>query len=271
MKLRSHLAIWTSIASIYVFCLLLGLGYLRLPWRRHSRPVTPQGAWQMPDMETIPPGPAGDSIRYGQQIFDSTPWVAPGYTGARVACSDCHIGGGIAPRAVPLIGATHFFPMYSKRAGHRISLKDRIQECFVRSENGHPLPYDGPEMNALVHYIAWLSQPEPAHRPFTARGLVELPLLRPNLAHGAEIYAQHCAGCHGTDGAGSRPLIPPLWGPDSFNDGAGMSRISKMARFVYANMPQNRIGILSEQDAYDVSAYIHTKPRPAFNPQYSKY
>jgi len=65
--------------------------------------------------------------------------------------------------------------------------------------------------------------------------------------------------------------MPALWGPESFNDGAGMNGISKMARFVQFNMPQNRRGTLSAQDAYDVAAYIHAQPRPRFNSAYKNY
>ncbi len=44
-----------------------------------------------------------------------------------------------------------------------------------------------------------------------------------------------------------------------------------MAAFVQHNMPQNRPGILTPQEAYDVSAFIHAQPRPAFNPAYKNY
>jgi thiosulfate dehydrogenase len=44
-----------------------------------------------------------------------------------------------------------------------------------------------------------------------------------------------------------------------------MNTVDKMAAFIHAAMPQNRKGILSVQDAYDVSAYIHQQPRPAYN------
>ena len=54
-------------------------------------------------------------------------------------------------------------------------------------------------------------------------------------------------------------------------DGAGMNSVQKMAAFVQHNMPQNRMGILSPQDAYDVSAFIHTQPRPAFNQEYKSF
>ncbi len=170
-----------------------------------------------------------------------------------------------------MVDIPRLFPMYNKRAGHMISLKDRIQECFTRSENGHPLPYDSQQMNALVAYIQWLSQPEPMRKPFSGRGLIDLPPLKPDPKNGEKIYAVQCAGCHGEDGAGSMPSMPPLWGLGSFNDGAGMHSISKMARFVKYNMPQNRRGMLSVQEAYDVSAYIHSKPRPIFNQAYKKY
>jgi thiosulfate dehydrogenase len=75
--------------------------------------------------------------------------------------------------------------------------------------------------------------------------------------------------CHGADGAGVRGAgdtyaFPPLWGPQSFNDGAGMARVSIAAAFVHAKMPLGRGGSLSVQEAFDVAAYLTTKPRPVF-------
>jgi thiosulfate dehydrogenase len=170
-----------------------------------------------------------------------------------------------------MVGIAALFPMYNQRAGHVISLRDRIQECFVRSENGKPLSYSGPEMQALVDYIDWLSVPLPNTKRFVGRGLIKLPNLKPDPKHGAELYVAQCAGCHGKNGEGSAPMFPPLWGPQSFNDGAGMNNIQKMAAFVQHNMPQNRMGILSPQDAYDVTAFIHSQPRPAFNQAYKHF
>jgi thiosulfate dehydrogenase len=170
-----------------------------------------------------------------------------------------------------MVGLPALFPMYNERAGHVISLKDRIQECFVRSENGKPLDYEGPVMQSLVDYINWLSQPEPGRRPYVGRGLMTLPDLRPDAKHGAEVYDRQCAGCHGQQGQGIAPQFPPIWGPNSFNDGAGMHGIHKMAAFVEHNMPQNRTGTLSPQDAFDVSAFIHKQSRPAFNNEYKRF
>jgi thiosulfate dehydrogenase len=88
---------------------------------------------------------------------------------------------------------------------------------------------------------------------------------------GADVYARQCAGCHGVHGEGARRPFPPLWGPDASNDGAGMTEVAKMAAFVHYNMPHNRKGILSTQDAFDVAAYIHAQPRPAFNHEYDHF
>jgi thiosulfate dehydrogenase len=228
-------------------------------------------AWQPPSTDSIPEGPLGQSIRDGMQIFYDTALYAPRYTSAKLSCASCHAEGGMQPYASPLVGVPALFPMYSKRAGHKISLNDRIEECFVRSENGSPIPYDSPEMKAITDYIEWLSTPEPENQPFSGRGLALLSGLQPDAKHGAIVYAEQCAGCHGQNGEGDPPRFPPLWGPDSFNDGAGMNNVRKMASFVQHNMPQNRMGILSPQEAYDVAAYVHQQKRPHFNQAFSKY
>ena len=65
-------------------------------------------------------------------------------------------------------------------------------------------------------------------------------------------------------GAGVAGAIPPLWGPKSFNTGAGMHRTDTLAAFVRANMPPTAAGTLSEREALDIAAYILGQPRPKF-------
>ena len=82
---------------------------------------------------------------------------------------------------------------------------------------------------------------------------------------GAAIYSAQCAVCHGSNGAGNATAdFPPLWGPTSFNDRAGMDRL--MPGFVHANMPLGHAGTLTDQQSADVSAYILSKPRPHLQP-----
>jgi len=255
----------------YAASIIAGLAVKDLKFDRSEIPSHPGMAWTPPAESSIPHGPLGESIRLGRLIFDQTPLYASQHAQAKVKCSDCHAESGMQPFASPVVAVPATFPQFNQRAGHVISLKDRIQECFVRSENGTPVDDDGQQMRALVDYINWLSTPEPGRQKFQGRGLVSLPVLTPDPVRGVEIYASQCAGCHGQNGEGSPPLFPPLWGPNSFNDGAGMNGIPKMAAFVQHNMPQNRMGILSPQQAYDVSAYIHAQPRPAFNPAFANY
>ena len=56
-------------------------------------------------------------------------------------------------------------------------------------------------------------------------------------------------------------LFPPLWGPDSFNDGAGLHRVLTAARFIKARMPLGE-PTLTDDEAFDVAAFINSKPRP---------
>ena len=220
--------------------------------------------WRPPSPDAIPQGPLGDSIRLGRLIFTQTPKYARTYVDDQLSCSDCHLAAGTAPFAAPIVGLPGLFPMFNKRANRVITLAERIEECFLRSENGHPLPYDGPAMAALIAYMQWLSQGQPAGQGFPGRGLVHLPELAPNVQHGEKIYMQHCSTCHGHDGAGMPPAVAPVWGPGAYNDGAGMNGVGEMAAFVQHNMPADKPGSLSAQDSYDVAAFIHSKPHTAF-------
>jgi thiosulfate dehydrogenase len=220
--------------------------------------------WAAPDATTIPAGPLGDSIRLGMQIFNNTPKYAEKYVGNKLSCTHCHIDGGTVSLGMPMVGLPGMFPMYRDREKTVITFEERIEQCFQRSEFGHRLPNDSPEMTGLVAYTQWLSKDQVAGRPFPGRGLVNLPELSGDAAKGSQIYTEQCAVCHGANGAGKLPVAPALWGPDSYSDGAGMNQIPKMAAFVQHNMPQNMPDSLTPQEAYDVAAFIHSKPHSAF-------
>jgi cytochrome c len=50
-----------------------------------------------------------------------------------------------------------------------------------------------------------------------------------------------------------------------------MNQVSKMAAFVLRNMPQNNPGSLTRQQAYDVAAYVASKPHSPYNHAYDVY
>jgi thiosulfate dehydrogenase len=77
--------------------------------------------------------------------------------------------------------------------------------------------------------------------------------------------------CHGSKGEGIKKSktnsyeYPPLWGSDSYNNGAGMSRVITAAQFIKGNMPYGvtyKSPMLSDGDAYDVAGYINQQKRP---------
>lgn len=217
------------------------------------------------------PGDQTALIHQGKLIFDETPRYASQYVGGTVACTNCHLATGTVAYAAPMIDMAGLFPMFNRRVGHIISLQTRIQECFSRSEAGTPPPLDSPQMKALIAYINYLSKDQVKGQPYPGRGFVKLPPLTGDPVHGKIVYATQCAQCHAADGGGVLPMFPAVWGPKSFNDGASMNNPSIMAAFVAHNMPQNHPGTLKPQDAYDVSEYIHTMPRPKFNDAYKNY
>ncbi len=230
-----------------------------------SSPADASGSWTAPDPATIPEGPVGDSIRLGLRIFDDTPKFASRYVGNKTSCGHCHLKSGTEPYAIPIVGVPGMFPMYRDREKQVVTFEERIEQCFQRSESGHRVPNNSPEMVALVAYAQWLSKDQVTGRPFPGRGLAKLPDLSADVGRGTQVYAQQCALCHGADGAGQPPAIPALWGPDAYSDGAGIHEIGKMAAFVQRNMPQTNPGSLTPQQAYDVAAYVHSKPHQRFD------
>src|SRR6185312_11726608 len=95
------------------------------------------------------------------------------------------------------------------------------------------------------------------------QGLPQLKPIPGDIQRGAAVFTSTCARCHGATGQGT-PIAPPLWGPRSYNVGAGMSRINTAASFIHALMPIDRAQRLTPQQAFDVASYINTRPRPAF-------
>ena len=266
-KLDHHRSGIPNSVWLVLFCFVTAI--ISLPYAH--RPTAAAESPQSPSSTASATAPAEDLIALGKQIFHDTPHLAKLYVGSRLACGNCHLKDGTAPYVAPMIGIAAFYPVFSQRANRSISLQDRIVECFVRSENGRPLPENGREMAALMAYIESLPRNDTEGSEPAGRGLVKLPALTGSPQKGAAIYTAQCAPCHGSDGAGIAPTFPPLWGPASFNDGAGLSHVENMAAFVVKTMPPTSPGSLTAQQAFDVSSYIHAKPRPKYNPKYDKY
>ena len=195
------------------------------------------------------------------------------YSGSRLACGSCHLGTGTEPGTLTLLLATEHYPRFSARVAAKTDIEDRVNECMQRSMNGRPLPRNSPEMIAMASYIRSLGAREQAmgasQRKATEPAPFKTPPRAADLDAGRHVFEKRCAICHGTDGSGllatANPIhgyvFPPLWGADSFNDGAGMHRVLTAARFIKARMPLGKAD-LSSDEAFDVAAFINSQPRP---------
>ena len=218
---------------------------------------------------------------YGKRLLGQTtellgPDVADSkmrYINSRLSCGSCHLGNGTEPGTLGLPPAFGHYPRFSPRTATKTTIEDRVNECMQRSLNGRPLPKNSPEMIAMASYIRSLSDRDAATGA-SARKAKEPPAFRTpsraaNREAGKRVFEQRCTACHGPDGAGllasTDPIhgyvFPPLWGPDSFNTGAGMHRVLTAARFIKARMPLGRPD-LDDDQAFDVSAFINSQPRP---------
>lgn len=206
------------------------------------------------------------SVQHGYQLIIKTGTLLPQHVGNGLVCANCHLDGGTRNHAAPLTGLDGAFPRYSARKGAVIDLPDRINECLQRSLNGTPLARNDAAMQDIVAYINWLSTAAPF--PHNQRGIGQIANLQPDARQGHSLFAARCAACHRENGQGTRTdqtfTVPPLWGPDSFNDGAGMAQTRRAAAFVRFNMPRGQEGTLTDQQALDVAAFISQQSRPVF-------
>lgn len=217
-----------------------------------------------PSPEIIPGNQLGEQIRLGYEIVVNTQEYARPYVGDRLNCTNCHLDGGLNPNAASFVGLAAVYPEYRTRNARVNTLADRVNECFERSLNGRALPPDSSKLEAVVAYITWLSRGVPSGATLPWRGLQRIDsrrLLDP--ANGKRVFASKCAFCHGSDGLGTM-TAPPIWGPQSYNIAAGMARVSTAAAFIKSNMPRGWGWTLSDDDAFDVAAYVNTQPRPDF-------
>lgn len=217
-----------------------------------------------PSPETIPGTQLGEQIRLGYQIVVNTQEYATSYVGNRLNCTNCHLDAGLNPNAASFVGLAAVYPEYQTRNARVNTLADRINECFGRSLNGRVLPPDSSKLQAVVAYITWLSRGVPSGATLPWRGLQRIDSRRPiDPGNGKNLYANKCAFCHGTDGQGTM-AAPPVWGPQSYNIAADMARLTVAAAFIKSNMPRSWGWSLSDDDAYDVAAYVNSRPRPDF-------
>lgn len=268
--------IWLVVAALNAGLLLGG----------HQTPRAEPGSidltqWRPPDIDMLGDDPFSKLVKYGHKLFtDTANEIGPAVSdsakhlaGNNLACANCHLRAGTQPYAMPLMGVWGQFPQYRAREGMVDALEERINGCMERSMNGRALSFESREMRAFASYMRWLSTGVPDGAKLFGAGTLQIkqPARAADPRRGAEVYSQVCAACHGADGLGQRAQnglgyqFPPLWGPDSYNNGAGMSRLLTLAAYARHNMPLGTTfdsPVLTDEQAYDVAGYIVTRDRP---------
>lgn len=242
--------------------LSFGLVTACAPGNRDETPAAApaDSAWQRLSVDSLPRDSMGVSIRRGRALLAFTRDSMPAYAPSALKCTSCHLDNGRKLGAVPLYGTYGRYPQYLERAGGVVSIEDRVNFCFTRSLAGYRVPNNSSEMRDIVAYLAFLSRGIPVGADPAGTRIAALAPGKGDSTRGVELYAPNCARCHGPDAKGT-PLAPPLWGEASFSIGASMAREERAAAFIKLNMPLDRPGTLTDQQAYDIAAYITALPR----------
>jgi thiosulfate dehydrogenase len=249
--------------------------------RATDRPQFDVARWTRPDIGAVADDENGELIKYGYALItDTANQIGPDvtdptkrYSGNNLTCQSCHLNAGTQANGLSLAGVPGQFPQYRGREGVVGTLEDRIDGCMERSLNGRSLPPSSREMKAYLAFMKWLSSgiPDGAKLLNAGTAAIKEPRRAADLAHGKQVFEKVCAVCHGPNGRGERAAAgsgyryPPLWGPDSFNNGAGMARVLTAAAFIKNNMPFGTTfaaPVLSDEDAYDVAGFVDNADRP---------
>lgn len=228
-----------------------------------------------PNESAVPAGPGGEAIRRGKAIFDDPASFASAYVGNSMACKNCHLDSGRKADSSPMWAAWVRYPLFRSKDNAVNTMEDRIRGCFRYSMNAPNSPSGGPPppgsnvYRDLQSYFHWLATGAPTGAKLAGGGFPTPPLTDAGYdpARGAPLFQQKCGSCHGPDGEGARQpdgkvVYPPLWGSRSYNWGAGMARVDLAAGFIKANMPFDQPGSLSDQDAWDIAAFVDSHERP---------
>ncbi|WDI43983.1 c-type cytochrome [Bremerella sp. P1] len=243
---------------VFCFCLLLATSV----WLHAAEEPTP------PD--EYPEGPLGEVVQLGEKLVYETkdhPLSKP-FVGNQLNCTSCHLEGGTDPNAGSFLQTAAAYPAWSPRENRVITLEDRVLNCFMRSQNGIRPPNGSQVSVAITTYITWLSTGSKIQmnekKPLGVRHVppLEFDWSKADPVQGKEDYKTYCLDCHGEAGQGTADG-PPVWGPQSYNDGAGLSRIPKLASWLKVGMPLGDPS-LTEKEAADIAAYINSHERPKF-------
>lgn len=222
--------------------------------------------------------PEDSLVKYGRELIENTSYyLGPNGKVAAITngmnCQNCHLDGGTMPWGNNYSAVVPTYPKFRDRSGSIETIEKRVNDCLQRSLHGQAIDSLSREMRAIVAYMHWIGDDLPKGEKPKGSGVLELKYLdRPaDPEKGLVVYQSKCTSCHGVNGLGQPNetggyVYPPLWGPNSYNNGAGLFRLSRFAGYVKANMPYllatYKTPVLSDEESWDVAAYVNSRPRP---------
>lgn len=243
--------------------------------------ATSDSSWVAPSLFTDNElqGAERELVIYGEDIIANTArYFGPKGSVAAITngmnCQNCHLNAGKKIWGNNYSAVFSTYPKFRERSGSMESIYKRVSDCFERSLNGTAPDSNSREYQAIYAYIKWLGKDVKKGVKPAGSGIPKLNFLdrAADPIKGKAVYMAQCQSCHGANGEGQLSLngvsyeYPPLWGEHSYNEGAGLFRLSNFAGYVKSNMPfkvaSHDNPKLTTEEAWDVAAYVNSQPRP---------
>lgn len=233
--------------------------------------------WHAPEVESM--GENKEMIDYGKDLIVHTSLYF-GENGSiyktstnGMNCQNCHLDAGTKVFGNNYSAVASTYPKYRARSGAVENIYKRVNDCFERSLNGKALDTSSKEMQSIVAYINWLGKDVKKGEKPAGSGFKDLSFISraADPEKGKMVYVEKCQSCHQPNGLGlmndtkTAYTYPPLWGAHSYNDGAGLYRLSNFAKFIKYNMPLGVLhnsSLLTDEEAWDVAAFVNSQNRP---------
>lgn len=279
--LRSHFLVVLLLLAITVVLFSELLKHPEKSTTEFIRQTEVDTTWIAPSIyvDQVTKGREREMVLYGKELVAHTAtYLGPKGTVAQLTngmnCQNCHLAAGTKAWGNNWGAVYSTYPKFRERSGTTENIYKRINDCIERSLNGKALDSNSREMQAIYAYLKWLGQEVPKGKKPYGSGLEKLPFLdrAADPQKGRLVYLSKCQICHGSNGEGQLNVdgleytTPPLWGPHSYNDGAGLFRLSNFASFAKNNMPFNEAShkapVLSLEEAWDVAAFVNSQLRP---------
>lgn len=251
-------------------------GAIKIPDEMYTK--NSEAYWIAPDLEDVKGSALEAQIAYGKElIMHTAKYLGPKGSVAQISngmnCQNCHLDAGTKIFGNNYGSVASTFPKFRARSGSDENVYKRVNDCFERSLNGLALDTTSAEMQAIKAYMLFLGKNVEKGTVVKGSGLKDVPFLdrAADPLNGKTIYIAKCASCHQVNGegiltaSGEEYTYPPLWGKNSYNDAAGLYRLSNFAKYAKYNMPlgaTHEMPQLSDEEAWDLSAFVNTQPRP---------